>query len=189
MKRLRNYTKKVACLEGDWGGRRDLRSVEPVLQILQANSSSETYFHKCNTNGEFEYHMDRIARLPSFAILYLAFHGTSGRIQTYDDALDITLEDLANIMGDRFRGRIVHFGSCSTLNVDEDRIRAFLEATGVSAVTGFDSTVDWVESSAFDLLLFVMWQDYKQISAFERNLSKAHGELERRLGFRIYTAD
>lgn len=132
--------------------------------------------------------MGTIARLPSFAILYLAFHGVPGRIMSYGP-LDISLEDLAGIMRRRFRGRIIHFGSCSTLDVDDSLIQHFIDVTGVAAVTGFGFDVDWVESSAFDLLMFVMWQDYKQIGALRRNLLGAHGELGQRLGFRIYTAD
>ncbi|MHB9145728.1 MAG: DUF6642 family protein [Symbiobacteriia bacterium] len=188
MKRFKNYPKKIACLEGDWGEHRDRRSVEPVLRLLEANSSSQTLFRRCNTDEEFRYHLGKIARLPSFEILYLAFHGEPGRIMSYGP-LEVSLEDLAEIMGQRFCGRIVHFGSCATLDVDEDRIREFLDATGVAAVTGFDSNVDWVESSAFELLMFVMWQSYKQIGAFKRHLLESYGELGSRLGFRMCTAE
>lgn len=188
MPMLRNYTKKVACIEGDWGGPRDKRSVEPVLRILEANVPGEVLLKRCSTVEEFRYHMDQIARLPSFEIIYLAFHGTPGRIQNYGP-LDIALEDLADIMGRRFEGRIIHFGACSTLKVSQDRISQFIEATRVTAVTGFDLDVDWVESTAFDLLLFALWQDYRQIAAFKRNVQKVYGELGQRLGFRIYTVD
>lgn len=146
MQRFPRYTNKIACLEGDWFGWDDNSSVRPVLEMLQTTTGAPFVYRRCNAKDEFKYDLEKVGRSPSFHLVYLAFHGSPGRIKT--DLFEITLEELAERMGRRFKDRVIHFGACSTLRCDKERISAFLQATGAAMVTGFTVDVDWVESTA-----------------------------------------
>ena len=71
---------------------------------------------------------------------------------------EVDLEQLADGLGDACTNRIVHFGSCSTLDVEKERISSFIEHTGVSAVSGYAAEVVWTESVAFDMLYIKLMQ-------------------------------
>jgi hypothetical protein len=58
------------------------------------------------------------------------------------------LEELAEYMKSGFKNKIVHFGSCSTLNVGKNIINNFMEITGVSMVLGYREDVMWTEATA-----------------------------------------
>ena len=48
--------------------------------------------------------------------------------------------------------RIIHFGSCGTLDIHGNRVRSFLQRTGALAVCGYKSEVDWMLSAAFEII-------------------------------------
>jgi hypothetical protein len=96
--------------------------------------------------------------------LYLAFHGKPGKIILNGSSVD--LEMLAGLMGKGFSNRIVYFGSCATINVKEDRIFDFMNLTGTLMVMGYDRPIDWLSSTALDLLLFDCLQCYKDMRKF-----------------------
>lgn len=185
MARLRSHVKKVACLEGDWEDWRSESSVQPMLQLVEARHPGFQYVHRrLVTEEELKANLVRIGRFPSFQLVYLTFHGSSGAISVGDS--DITLEDLAEMMGGRFEGRVIHFGSCSTLNCSPERIQTFMQRTQVTAITGYDRNVDWIESAAFELLYFSAWNHYINASAFRTRMFKDYEELALRLGFVCY---
>ena len=70
------------------------------------------------------------------------------------------------------RNRIVHFASCSTLDVGKDDVGLFLRETGASAVSGYSKEVDWVEAATFDVLYLKQLQFGGSIS-LTRNLMRA----------------
>lgn len=182
MTRLRSYAKKVACLETYWDDLTDKSSVLPLLQMIEAREPKFRYVHRqLLTVEELKANLDLIGKAPSYQLIYLAFHGTPGAISVGDDVLPV--EDLAVMMGNRFAGRILHFGTCSTLRCAPERIQTFLEETGVAAVTGYERTVDWTESAAFELLYYHTWNEYVNPAAFKARMLKDYGELGNLLGF------
>ena len=106
-------------------------------------------------------------------MLYLAFHGAPGLIALDGD--ELSLEQLAHVMGTGFKGRVLHFGSCGTIKVNAERMATFLEQTGVAMVIGYQNNIDWVESASLDLLLFQWLQRYVRLdslwTAFEKRYS------------------
>lgn len=185
-KKALSSANKIACLEGDWFHWRDNASVQPALDMLKAVRGCQYVHRRCNTLGEFEYYLDKLARSPSFQLIYFALHGASGSIGTHSGLIDLTLEDLAGKMGDRFRGRVIHFGACQTLRCGEPRIREFLDRTGVAMVTGYTRKVGWVESTAFEFLYFALWQDKKSPAAFDKALRERYGDFVRALGYKSF---
>jgi hypothetical protein len=83
--------------------------------------------------------------------LYLTFHGGlrgSGRgrervlqLSEADDG-EISLNELASILGTNLTGVIIHFGSCSLLRERPKVLQGFLHATGAKALVGYTADVE-----------------------------------------------
>ena len=83
-------------------------------------------------------------------------------------------------------GRILHFGSCSTLATDhEDEIKQFLKQTKIKAVCGYRNDVDWLESAAFEVLLIDALAYYLRVDAVSNYLWKEYPNLCERLQFKM----
>ncbi|MFO7169122.1 MAG: hypothetical protein DIU80_013955 [Chloroflexota bacterium] len=185
MSRAASYTKNIACLESLWNNDLEDRwSVYPILDVF-ANVQDVKLAHlTCNTEPEFIYNLKMLAKRRSYGILYLAFHGGPGELYLADDT-SISLETLSEYMGERFSGRIIHFGCCSTLRVSAQRLADFVESTGVNMILGYTKDIDWIESSAMDLLVFQMLQQYVDLHACWRALQKNYPDLIARTGLSV----
>ena len=192
-----DQTKGVFCLETDrWYGPKDLSSVEPILSLLERLKDYEVpYLHKrVATRVELEHSIKRYLQ-PMFKthpVLYLAFHGSSegdeSGLSVDDGHMDI--DELAKIMAGRCAYRVVYFGCCWTLNVDDEKLSSFLRKTGAMAICGYKEEVDWVESMAFDLLFLgkLQWETLRRrdnMRHFNTSLKNLPPGLYRNLGFRM----
>lgn len=171
---MRSKSRGVFCLEGFWyGDHRDATSVIPVLDLVGKHSHMPFIHHRCNTKAEFVYSINRwktksfCSRYP---ILYLGFHGEPGFIKVGKDI--ITLDDLGNLLGNSCSRSIIHFGSCSTLNLNKTRVQNFLSRTEVLAVMGYKRNVDWLPSASFEILLLDLLQNNPFDSVGIREFSK-----------------
>lgn len=186
MRIAKNLAKHVFCLEGDWD--QDLRkksSVTAALDFLQSNCGIR-YIHKnCGTKENLKYYLSlwKQKRYEAYTIAYLAFHGHPKEIQVGKEFLN--LEELAESLNGSCVNKIIHFGSCNTLDTDERQIRKFLETTRALCVCGFRSDIDFLESSVFDMLLLQKFQEFKDMQAVERDLNKNYKKLITRLNFRF----
>lgn len=187
MRIAKNFQKNVFCLEGEWEkDLRDKSSVSAALEFLQANCGIE-YIHKnCGTVDNMKYYLSqwKRAKYKDYSICYLAFHGKPWEIEVGDGFLN--LEQLAEILNGSCRNKIIHFGSCNTLDTDHRSVKKFLDTTKALCVCGFKTDIDFVESSVFDMLLLQKFQAYKDMSAVERDLNKNYRKLIRKLDFRIH---
>lgn len=188
----------IFCLEGDWHNDFNrVSSVKPGLKLLsQAQNRPVPFVHRdVDTREEFENYCRRWSqkRGARYPLLYLAFHGVPGVLLVGDRRhkarCRVRLEELAEILGPGLRGRIIHLGSCNTLNTDEAEIQHFLKKTGIHAISGFKKEVDWLQSSVFDVLLFsallrqkLTLPAVRKVEAFMR---QEYGFLCRRLHFRM----
>ena len=149
--------------------------------------------HDVGTRAEFEFYLGKWKQ-PKFAnypILYLGFHGTPRSIEVgegEDKAIELT--DLAERLKTSCGGRIVHFGACRTLAAPDEALDAFLDRTGAVAVCGFGANIDWIESTALEVLLLGYLQD---VSFTPRGMGKVKGLIskrapvfEKRLKFRMH---
>jgi len=92
------------------------------------------------------------------------------------------------MMGTRFAGWAVHFGSCSTISVPPTRLRRFIAATRASVVLGSETDVNWIASAALDLLLFDWFQYYGDMRRLWRDFRKDYAALIRSTGLRAFHA-
>lgn len=68
----------------------------------------------------------------------------------------------------------------------KERISNFMKETGVSIVIGYDKYIDWLVSSALDLLLLDYLQLYKNMGAFCSFFRKTYQEIIPIAGLKVY---
>ena len=185
--------KGIYCLECHWFGHRDRTSVQPILHLLQTMYGLRVpyLYDRTATREEFYYHLKKWKIYRSYPILYLGFHGESEAIRIGEGNGLVTLDDLEEKLKDSCNRRIIHFGSCSTLDIHGNRLNRFLKRTGALAVCGYRTEVDWLESAAMDLLVLGLFQQVADrvtsIEKLERLLETSAPGLQETLGFRIKT--
>ena len=166
-----------------WNGKIENRlNVVPTLELISKTQDAKFSHLTCNTREELRYNLNLLCR-KSYGVLYFAFHGSPGKIHLHRDK--VTLTELAEMMNCRFANWIIHFGTCSTLRKPNE-VAYFVEQTRVSLVTGFTRDVDWIESSAFELLLFKAFLNYKSPKIICRHLVSKYPELAEATGFRFF---
>lgn len=153
-------SRRIYCIEGHWDyGKREVEpSVEPILQALQRLGLWDYSRRDCATASELKYWLDNEwDRCEAGSILYLATHGSAGTISLSDHPEgEVSMEQI-EAWGVDVGNCLVHFGGCHGLNLDEDRIRRFLETTEASAVSGYLVEGGWTDSAptlALELMYF-----------------------------------
>ena len=181
----------IMCLEGDYEeSLEDRSSMLPILDLLERVSRDGiTYIHRdVGTRAELDYYLRKWIERNDYYTLYLSFHGTADGIQMseHDDGT-ATLEHLADILADAINDCVVHFGSCSVLAAEDQRLQHFLARTGARAVMGYAKDVDWLDSAALDMVVLATLGRYKQLGTGLRQLEEAprYASLRKELGFRI----
>ncbi len=153
----------VFCFEGDWGiegdwGNRldDTKTVLPLLETAQRVLEMPFVHRAIGTKGELDHYVGRWLenQHSRYTIGHFAFHGDEDGLGLSQE--DISLDDLALTISAAIggaAGRIVYFDSCGVL-ADRTTALDFMHKTQAEAVVGYSKNVTWMESAAFDLLLF-----------------------------------
>ena len=190
--KIRNYRsfkkeKGVFCIEGTWtNDYRVKTSVLKALEFLEVIENVKTVIRQCPNLPAFQQLVNDSfqARYSHYSILYLAFHGESNSIFIEKrKKKGISLDDLAEIIGNRANGKIIHLGCCSTLDVDGWALRRFLKATNALAISGYKKDIDFVKSTAYDLVYFQQCQQAHDVRKISSAMKKYHKNLGDELGF------
>lgn len=172
-------------MEGKWSSRvTDVRSVTPILDALEQAGRARSATSHVNDADDLSRSMLRWGQKQhaGFNIGYVALHGSPGAVHV--GRTEIDLFDLGRGIPNRtLRSKVLHFGSCSVMDLRPADRRALRAALGVKVLTGFTEEVEWFESMAFELLLFDTFTWYKRSDAAEAYIKKNHGQMARRLGF------
>jgi hypothetical protein len=118
----------------------------------------------------------------SFNIGYVALHGSPGTAHVGRKSVDL-LSLGEKLSKPAMSKKILHFGSCSVLDLTPKERRELRVALGVKAMTGFTTDVEWIESLAFELLLFDVLTWYKRLDFAADFIKKNHGAFAKKLGF------
>jgi hypothetical protein len=190
----RKHRKKIFCIEGNWNPRlSDRASVRPVLELLEINSDVGYIYKDCSTEEELYYLLERWQQksYADYKILYMAFHGEPGRI-LIDTRHKIGLDQLGKHLCCRTHRRIIYFGACSVMRIDKRVIKRFMTAAGIKAVCGYTTDVDWIPSTALDLIAMNELQRFSTtrqgMEAAEKSIRTNTRRLAGRLGFRMVSA-
>ncbi len=189
--------KGIFCIEGLWEEHNihDRSSVLPILDLLEKRNYCDYVYHDCATKEELEFLLNKW-KLKSvqekYPILYLAFHGEKACI-FLNNKDKYYLNDLAGFLEQKCVGKVIYFGSCSTLNMDKRLINTFLNKTGAIAAIGYKSDIDWIQSTACDLFVFEALQtdklDSKGIEKIHDKIINDYGNLHKILDLRIVIND
>ena len=128
-------------------------------------------------------------------IYYLAFHGRPGSVRSLLDRIEP--EKLCEAFAGYGRGgyrNLVYFACCDVLRGAKGRefARQFLKASGVRAIIGYSTTVDWMASLVCDMLF--LHRFYNHRSPW-KNLRRIFNSVRRdypaarRLGHTLITRD
>lgn len=186
---MSNSKKNIFCLEGDWNDNlKHKSSILPALELLELNLGIETIYKTCASFEEFEVRLNQILadkrKYNSFEIIYLAFHGRKNHIIIGKG--EYSLEEIAKTFEGKLDGKMIHFGSCKTLSIDDEQANYFLEITGAKAISGYGKNVDFISSTVVDILFFEMCQKFERMHYIEGNMNKHYDTLCSALDFKFY---
>lgn len=185
--------KNIYCLEGLWNdyNLKDKSSVIPLLEFLSKSNNCNYIYHDCATKDELKFFLKKWAVKAishKFPILYLACHGEQEKIFLNRNDF-VTLNEIGEILKDKCYGKVFYFGSCSTLKIDKRKIQSFLTKTNAIAAIGYQVDVDWMKSSACDLLVFEALQDdpldSRGIVKIKNKIFNDYGNLPKQLNLRM----
>ncbi len=183
----------VFCLEGAWNpdDLTDRSSVLPVLDVLERLECIDYVHRDIGTRAELEHYVRRwIEENLDYRLLVLAFHGSVDRdgvrslwLSAETDGT-VTIDHLTGLLAGQLEGCVVHLGSCSVVDARDPAWSTFLHRTGAAAVMGYDRDIDWVDSAAWELILFGTLARYKQLgSALNALKAKKYLSLRESVGF------
>jgi hypothetical protein len=186
----------VFCLEGDWHDIRDETTVEPAFQLLKSCAGiAMPYIHRdVGTLDQFRHYLSkwRQKRMARYPILYLAFHGEPKTLFIGDNRkreARVSLDQLGDMLAGACKGRIIHFGACDTLDVHGATLDAFMRKTQATALLGYRGGVDWVQSTAFEIIVLAELQNRTLtrpgLRATKDRINLVAGSLSKALGFRM----
>lgn len=187
MKSTATQEKFIYCLEGNWNKHpKSNQSIKPILDLLYSFSKVKYIYHKCPTKEDFIKGLETFTqkRYSNYTVLYIAYHGRRNRICFGNEY--ITLKEIANVLEGKLNGKIIHFGSCSTLNTSEKNITDFITRTGCSFISGYQKDVEYIDSSAFELLYFETIQRYCSFGIMKSTIAKKYLVLKDNLKFIMY---
>lgn len=168
----------IFCIETVWFGTTDRTSMRPMLQWLHDAYGTPFLYRDAISHEEFFRYLDAWREMKcganggdkQYPILILAYHGGTDGIWVTDEEVDtddeedscfVRLQEIGEYLEGACENKVVHFASCSTINVSNSAIGEFLETTHASAVSGYAKDIDWTWSMAFDLLYLQGMQEAK----------------------------
>jgi hypothetical protein len=193
---------KLVCLESYWNDRMfqttSVRGffeamaplVHPPLTVAHRFVESEGGLEHYIKRGGVMWRQKELFDAP---IIYLAFHGVPGALKSVLGRIES--ERLCEAFAGYGKGgyrNLVYFAACNVLRGEKGRrfARRFLKATGVRAVVGYTTTVDWMASLVADMLFL---QRFYSDPAPWRNLRRIFNSVQRdyprarRLGHTLLT--
>ena len=184
MKTIEPTSKHIYCLEGNWTKNpRSNQSIKPILELLNTSLGVKYIYRKCNKKDELVEFLRQYTfkRYQNYTILYLAFHGRKNQIWVGKE--HITLNEIANVLEGKLTGKIIHFGTCLTLGTTENKITDFINKTECLFISGFKKSIDYIESTAFDLIYLGLLQHYNSYSKIKSKITKSLHTLAETLCF------
>ena len=164
----------IFCMETVWYDSKDQTSIRPILEMLRDSFLEVPFIYRIAvTRDAFKKHLKEWLNTNAreFPILYLGYHGKRNCLyldEDYSINSKVDLQSVAEWLGKGCNNRLVHFASCSTLDITPDQLKGLVKNIGASAISGYKKEIKWMESAAFEL-------NYLQRLQFDHNrgLTKA----------------
>jgi hypothetical protein len=191
--RKANQPKGIFSIEGRW--ERDLRNsltIRPALDLLKTVGDIPFIHQTCATREELNYYLHQwiLSRYDEYPILYLASHGDEFGIDLAGKF--VSLDEIAEVLNDGCSNRILMIASCSTMAIDKRHLKRFLQKTDALMICGYSNDVDWLKSTAFEILLLSEMQENefsgRGLEAIRKRITKIANSFPELL-FRVVTKD
>ena len=155
--------KNIICIEGEWefnsqpAENRFSLNTEPLLHWLREFYSCDTVYRHILTKEDLLHYIQFFAshkrQFKGYEIIYISCHGWNHSLSLEGGEPAVDLAELAEMAGNFFEGRIVHFGSCKTMS-NADAVLDFMRVTGAKLVSGYEVSVDPTKSAIADIAYF-----------------------------------
>ena len=182
---------KIHCFEGEWDRKRPQLSVKPLIELLghsPGNNISVSYKH-CQSIQRLTEDLRIDGRTLSSRAhqqcLYFAFHGNGGGLWGSEGDRLIPFDEIAAILEQKAAGSIIFFGSCGT-HATSAALKSLKIKTNARLVVGYGTTVDWFDSSVFEMAFFNELCRYQKLGSFLNKIQKvANQEMFNKLKVRL----
>lgn len=174
----------VLAIEGEWyDNLKRKETIKSTLSLLEEVCDLKYIYRQVNTSDGLLNYLKESRKncYQKYDIIFLAFHGTRKDIEIATGEY-LTLEDLGIACEGYFEDKYVHFSSCDLGN-NESALDVFRIITGAKAVSAYSASVDFFDSSIFDLLLMQKLRHYKRLGSLKNHLEEKYNYLYNRLGF------
>ena len=144
--------------------------------------------YDAHENGKYDYHMDTLMgnTIPKDMIETRKLSVTmcinepgeeyeGGEFEINQNEI-YTLIDLAHVLQGKCNNRVIFFAACKTLSIPKRKIMDFLKTTKALAVCGYNDEVDWMLSTAFELLVLFAFQN--NVSDFISRIKRTTESIE-----------
>jgi hypothetical protein len=148
-----------------------------IPSVYRKVNSKESLFKYLRNMDKY-----RRGKLKNYGILYMAFHGEKNTIWL-DNEEYLTLEELCENTNTLLKDRIIHFGTCQTLKIDQESLEKFLKDSGARAVSGYRKKVPFIESSVFDIAYLSKLTEYDKPGFIDSFIKNYLQDLADSLGF------
>jgi hypothetical protein len=129
----------IYCLESLWTISEideNRQSVYPLIRLVAKLYGVKSVHFDIGTREELVHRLQR-GRKRGLKVLYIATHGSKGKIEIENPFNALTLDELKFMIGRRFAGWSIHLGTCRTLDVPDEELAQFKKDTGVKVLTGY----------------------------------------------------
>ncbi|WP_417558243.1 DUF6642 family protein [Mesoflavibacter zeaxanthinifaciens] len=177
---------KIFAIEGEWNDNlRKKETIKSSLTLLEEVSNINHIYRKVNTVVGLVGYLKESKKMPyqEYDIIFLAFHGTRYDIEMSKNNY-ISIKDLADNCNGWFNEKHIHFSSCA-VGLDPKRLEYFKEVTGAASVSGYKKTIDFFESSIFDMVLLQKLTEYSRMGSLDNYLKSKFKYLYNKLGFKM----
>jgi hypothetical protein len=163
----------IICFETEWRYnfeqyKFDLNS-EPLLRWLKEYHHCEVIHRQILSFEDLQHYLSYFHKreFQKYDIFYFSIHGKTHKIAfELGEKAFLELSELAEIADGLFTGKIVHFSSCSTM-ANSTEAEDFKAMTNAKLVSGYEISVDPMDSAIADAAYFNALMKYKNVSVLK----------------------
>lgn len=190
----------ISVIESKWWKRSNtsIRGIFDLVSDIATDNPSAYHYEMVNTAPAFSESILRIAKDREIRYACIASHGDASAINFELSGQKLSKEEFRELLvsikdtpGSTLRG--IHISSCSFL-ADNTVQYLFEGDICASWISGYREEVDWIDSSALDLLFFNELLNFEDeeterdaIQRTAERIGKIAGGLCEELGFGIFT--
>jgi hypothetical protein len=149
----------IAVIEGIWKRKSNvsIRGLFDVIANIQFENPNAYHYEMAGSKAAFKEVVTRISGMSECKFVYVATHGSDDGLSFHNGdvmkpaELKKLLVEIARTPRHKLRG--IHLGACSAL-MEETAEELFSDDIGVKWVAGYSENIEWIDSSALDLLFY-----------------------------------